>query len=104
MDICENVETIIGGLTINYYKSKKTGFVSPRDQITLNSVYYKEHTKHKREMILVGQSVDLKKYPPKSGIVRATSYISGYHLVEHRGPDGIWTDVNFITEGDPKIS
>ena len=48
--------------------------------------------------------MDAKKYPENKGMVRGHVHINGYHLVEHRGPDGIWIDVNFISENDIKIS
>ena len=31
-------------------------------------------------------------------------HLSGFHVVEHRGDDGIWIDVNYFNEVDIKIS
>jgi len=102
MDIASTIKEFNkGGVYIFYHKSKKSLFVSPRDQYTLNSIQYKEITKHKSEITFGGKSVPFA--PPVKGVVRSWVYLQGYHIVEHRGPKGIWCDVYFYSETDFKV-
>ena len=58
LDITETKKLLVGGCFVNYYKSKKNGFVSAREQYTLNKCYYNEINQNTREVIYASMSKD----------------------------------------------
>ena len=88
---------------VHYIKTKRQSIVSPRDQnlvINRRVIQPKDSPTGNKIFIIGARSYDFEKYPEKSGIVRANTYITGYYIEEIAKNQ---CDVHFLLETDYKI-
>ena len=98
------VKEMSENISIHYIKTKKVAVVASRDQylvISLQTIKAEDSPSGKKRMIVGARSKDIDEYPPKDGIVRASSFITGWYLEEIR-PNVC--DVHFMIETDYKLS
>lgn len=98
------INQITDEISIHYIKTKKVAVVSSRDQyltLSVKLIDSKNSPTGNKLKIVGARSKDWEQYPPNQGIVRASTFMSGW-VLEQIEPNLV--DVHFMIETDYKIS
>jgi hypothetical protein len=77
------LKTLTDQISIHYIKTKKVAVVSSRDQylnLSVRTVEAEDSPSGYKRSIVGARSWDFEQYPPKKGIVRASTFMTGWVL------------------------